>query len=148
MSSEKKSNITTIGSDTQRIWSNYIFIFQTYISQTFEQSLRWFSILLENKNFENPENCKLSKKIGKQVIRISTFWKSENQFMLKANLLLWLVSWEKSQIPLESGWTDKKCGPITFSFSNCCHTDFLVIASVIFHFVIKWICQSQQKCCH
>ena len=39
VSSGKKSNTTTIGSDRRRIWSNHIFLFQTFVKQTFERSL-------------------------------------------------------------------------------------------------------------
>ena len=51
----KKLNTTTIGSDRQRIWLSHIILFENYAKQTFERSLQWLSILLENENFENPE---------------------------------------------------------------------------------------------
>ena len=35
----KKSNTTTIVSDRRRIWSNHIFLFHTFVKQTFERSL-------------------------------------------------------------------------------------------------------------
>ena len=45
-----------IGSERQRIWLTHIFLFIICITETFEQSVQWFSILLENDIFENPEN--------------------------------------------------------------------------------------------
>ena len=45
-----------IGSERQRIWSTHIFLFKICITETFEQSVQWSSILLENDIFENPEN--------------------------------------------------------------------------------------------
>ena len=42
--------------DRRRMWSDHIFIFQTFVTQTFEWSLGLISILLENENVGNPEN--------------------------------------------------------------------------------------------
>ena len=39
VSSGKKSNTTTIVSDRRRIWSDHIFLFHTFVTQTFERSL-------------------------------------------------------------------------------------------------------------
>ena len=51
-SSEKKLNTTLIGLDRQRIWSSHICLFKTFVTQTFEWSLQWISILLENENLD------------------------------------------------------------------------------------------------
>ena len=55
VSSGKKSNTTTIVSDRWRFWSDHIFLFQIFVT-LLSNRLGWFSILLENECFENPEN--------------------------------------------------------------------------------------------
>ena len=49
VSSDKKANSMMISLERQRFWSNHIFLFQTFVKQTFERLLKSFSILLENK---------------------------------------------------------------------------------------------------
>ena len=110
VSSGKKSNTTTIGSGRQRIWSNNIFLFQTFVSQTFEQSIQrfssvwqvcWYFISCSRDNFLCLDSV-FRKKVNYQY----------NQLRHIKNLV-------KSH----------------FSFTNFCHRNFWAIASVIFNFV-------------
>ena len=51
VSSGKKSNTTTIVSDRQRIWSDHIFLFQTFVTQTFERLLGLFFSFVKKWKF-------------------------------------------------------------------------------------------------
>ena len=51
VSSGKKSNTTTIVSDRQRIWSDHIFLFHTFVTQTFERLLGLFFSFVKKWKF-------------------------------------------------------------------------------------------------
>ena len=51
VSSGKKSNTTTIVSDRRRIWSDHIFLFQTFVTQTFERLLGLFFSFVKKWKF-------------------------------------------------------------------------------------------------